>query len=111
MRGIPGEGDFIMLPVRETEKGLLLQVRVLPRSSRCEVAGIQDGALKIKITSPPLEGKANDECVRFFADQLRIRKSQIEIVSGHKARKKTVAIAGLKKTELEALLSPFLFSP
>jgi uncharacterized protein (TIGR00251 family) len=111
VRGIPGEGDFIMLPVRETEKGLVIQVRVLPRSSRCEVVGIQDGALKIKITSPPLEGKANDECVRFLADQLRIKKSQIEIVSGHRARKKTVAISDLKKADLEALLAPFLSSP
>ncbi len=100
-----------MLPVKETEKGLVIQVRVLPRSSRCEVVGIQDGALKIKITSPPLEGKANDECVRFLADQLKIRKSQIEIIAGHKARKKTVAVSGLKKADFLSLLSPFLSSP
>lgn len=100
-----------MLPVKETEKGLVIQVRVLPRSSRCEVAGIQDGALKIKLTSPPLEGKANDECIRFLADQLNIRKSQIEIIAGHKARKKTVALTGIGKADFEALLAPFLSSP
>jgi len=94
-----------MIPVKETQKGLVIQVRVLPRSSRCELVGIQDGALKIKLTSPPLEGKANDECVRFLADQLKIRKSQVEIVAGHKARTKTVALAGLKKTDLQTLFS------
>lgn len=96
------------IPVKETEKGLLIQVRVLPRSSRCKLVGIQDGALKIKLTSPPLEGKANGECVRFLADQLKIRKSQIEIIAGHKARKKTVALTGIGKADFEALLSPFL---
>jgi len=93
------------IPLKETEKGLLIQVRVLPRSSRCELSGIQNGALKIKITSPPLEGKANEECVRFLADKLRIRKSQIEIVAGHKARNKTVMISGLKRKELESLIA------
>jgi uncharacterized protein (TIGR00251 family) len=93
-----------MLPVQETEKGLVIQIRVLPRSSRCEVVGIQDGALKIKITSPPIEGKANDECVRFLADQLKIKKSQIEIIAGRKARKKTVIVSGIKKADLEALV-------
>ena len=100
-----------MMPVKETETGLIIEIRVLPRSSRSEVVGIQDGALKIKLTSPPLEGKANDECVRILADQLGIRKSQIEIISGHRARKKTVALAGLKKADLEEILSPFFVTP
>jgi uncharacterized protein (TIGR00251 family) len=93
------------MPVKETEKGLIIEIRVLPRSSRSEVVGIQDGVFKIKLSSPPLDGKANDECVRFLADQLGIRKSQVEIISGHRARKKTVAVTGIRKTDLEALLS------
>ncbi len=91
-----------MLPVKETERGLIFHVRVTPRSSCCEVVGIQDDALRIRITSPPVEGKANEECVRFLADLLGVKKSQVEIISGHKGRKKTVAVTGLKKADLDA---------
>ncbi len=94
-----------MLPIKETEKGVIFQIRVLPRSSRCEVVGIQDEALKIKITSPPVEGKANEECIRFLSTQLKVKKSQVEIIAGHKGRKKTVAVEGVKRTDLEALIS------
>jgi uncharacterized protein (TIGR00251 family) len=94
-----------MWPIRETEKGVTFQIRVMPRSPRCEVAGLQDGALKIRITSPPVEGKANDECIRFLADQLNIRRSQIEIIAGHKSRSKTISITGLKKADAEVLFS------
>ena len=64
-----------MLRIRETENGVVLDIRVLPRSSRCELAGIQDGALKMKITAPPVEGRANEECIRFLSDLLKVRKS------------------------------------
>ena len=93
-----------MLPVKETERGLIFYIRVLPRSSRCEVIGIQDDALKIKITSPPVEGKANEECLRFLADQFGIKKSQLEIIAGHKSKKKTVAVSGLKKEDFVSFL-------
>jgi uncharacterized protein (TIGR00251 family) len=93
-----------MLPVKETERGLIFQIRVLPRSSRCGTAGIQGDALKIKITSPPVEGKANEECVRFLADLLGIRKSQVAIIAGHKSRQKTVAVSGIRRADLEALI-------
>ncbi len=91
-----------MLPVKETEAGLIFHIRVLPRSSRCEVAGIQDDALKIKITSPPIEGRANEECIRFLADRLKIKKSQVEIIAGHKSKRKTVAVSGVTRKELES---------
>ena len=100
-----------MLPVKETERGLIFQIRVLPRSSRCEVAGVQGDALKIKITSPPVEGRANEECVCFLADRLGVRKSQVEIIAGHKAKKKTIVVSGLKKTDLLSSLASFLSSP
>ncbi len=93
-----------MLPFKKTGRGFTFQIQVLPRSSRCEVVGIQDKALKLKITSPPVEGKANEECIRFLADRLRIRKSQIEIITGHKSRKKTVAVSGIEESDLEALV-------
>jgi hypothetical protein len=100
-----------MWPVKETEKGVTFQIRVVPRSPRCEIVGIQDGALKIRITSPPLEGKANDECIRFLADRLKIRRSQIEIIVGHKSRNKTVLISEIKKADVEVLFSEQSLKP
>lgn len=92
------------LPFKKTDRGLIFQIQVLPRSSRCEVVGVHDQALKLKITSPPVEGKANEECIRFLADRLRIRRAQVEIIAGHQSRKKTVAVSGIEENDLEALV-------
>jgi uncharacterized protein len=93
-----------MIPIRETAEGVTFQIQVLPRSSKCGVAGIQGDYLKIKITAPPLEGRANEECVRFLAAALGIKKPQVSILKGLKSRKKTIAVTGLKKKDLEAII-------
>ncbi len=97
-----------MLRIRETDKGTVLEIRVLPRSSRCEIAGIQDGALKLKITAPPVEGKANEECIRFISDLLRIRKSAVTIIAGEKSKNKTILVSGMTAKEIEKVLRPFI---
>jgi len=89
-----------MLPIQETNDGVVFHIRVLPRSSRCEVVGVQDNALKVKITAPPVEGKANAECVRFLSDVLGVRKNRITIKAGQKSKNKTVSIAGITKEEV-----------
>ena len=94
-----------MLPIKETKEGVIFNIRVVPRSSRCELAGIQEDALKLKITAPPVDGKANSECIRFLADKLNIRKSRIVIIGGHKSRRKTVAVSGLKSKDIELILN------
>lgn len=93
-----------MLRIRETDKGVSLEIRVLPRSSRCEIAGVQDGVLKIKITAPPVEGRANEECIRFISALLKIRKSAVSIIAGEKSRNKTVLISGFKAKDIDLLL-------
>ncbi len=93
-----------MLKLKETDKGVTFELRVMPRSSSSAICGTQDGALKIRITAPPLEGRANEECIRFLSDLLKIRRSSVEIISGGKSRKKAVFIAGVKKKDIEALL-------
>jgi len=93
-----------MLPVRETSDRVSFQVRVIPRSSKTEIIGIQDSALKIKIMAPPVEGKANNEVIRLLADKLGVRKNQVAITAGHKSKSKTVAVSGVTKTDIEALL-------
>ncbi|MBE9546100.1 MAG: YggU family protein [Proteobacteria bacterium] len=96
-----------MLPIKETKDGVIFNIRVVPRSSRCEVAGIQEDALKLKITAPPVEGKANEECIKFLADKLGVRKSRVTIIAGHKSKRKTIAVSGLKSSEFKVLSSKF----
>jgi hypothetical protein len=93
-----------MIPIRETAQGITFQIQVLPRSYCCALAGSMGDCLKIKITAPPLEGRANEECIRFLATALGIKKAQLSIVRGLKARKKTVAVKGLAKKDAEAAL-------
>jgi hypothetical protein len=93
-----------MLTIKETASGVRFAVRVIPGASKNEVAGIQDGALKLKLTSPPVEGKANRACVEFLAGLLGVRRSALEITSGEKSRKKTVTVTGLARVELEERL-------
>jgi uncharacterized protein (TIGR00251 family) len=97
-----------MLRIKDTEKGAVLEIRLLPRSSRCEVAGVQDGALKIKITAPPVEGRANGECIRFISDLLRIRKSAVSIIAGEKSKNKTVLVTGMTAQEIEKVIRPMV---
>ena len=82
----------------ENPEGLMVSVIVLPRSSRCAIAGMHGGALKIKLTKPPVDGEANAECCRFMAKVLGIAKSQIVIARGAASRHKALQINGLTAT-------------
>lgn len=93
-----------MLPIKETKDGVVFKIRVLPRSSKCGLVGIQEDAIKIKITASPVEGKANEECVRFIADKLGVRRSRVAIIAGHKSKKKTIAVSGLKIKDIESII-------
>jgi uncharacterized protein (TIGR00251 family) len=75
--------------------GVLLHVIIQPRASRNEITGVQQQALKIRLTAPPVEGAANKECLKFLADALGTSPSQLQIISGRKARRKTILIRGL----------------
>lgn len=88
-----------------TKDGVVLSIRLLPRSSRCEIAGIQDENLKIKITAPPVEGRANEECIRFLSEWLGVRKSRISIVAGHKSKNKKIAVSDLTEAEIASFLA------
>ncbi|MDP3097169.1 MAG: DUF167 domain-containing protein [Syntrophales bacterium] len=94
-----------MIPLRETETGVVFRIRVVPRASRREPVGIRDDALKLRITAPPVEGKANRECVRMLAELLGVKKTQVAIISGHTSRTKTVAVEGVKAKEIAALIA------
>lgn len=69
-----------------------LKIYVQPGARKTEIVGEHDGAMKIKIKAPPVDGKANEEVVRFFAELLGIAKNKIELVQGEKSRHKTIEI-------------------
>ncbi len=93
-----------MLTVNETEEGVTFAIRVLPRSSKCELAGLKEDALRIRITAPPVEGRANEECIRFLAALFNVKRSQVAIKAGRKSKNKLISIAGLTRKDILAAL-------
>jgi uncharacterized protein (TIGR00251 family) len=89
--------------LHDGKKGSALAVRVTPRSSRNEIAGImKDGTIKIRLTAPPVEGKANQALIEFLAEVLEVPRSKIEIVAGIKGREKLVSIIELDAETTQA---------
>ena len=83
-----------MLKIMKTATGAMFRVRVQPGASKNEIVGVQQDALKIRISAPPVEGKANRALVQFLAEQLTVKRSQVEILNGHATRRKTIHIIG-----------------
>jgi len=71
---------------------LLLTVKVQPKASKDEIIGEQDGALKIRITAPPVDGKANKHLIAYLAGIFKVAKSQIELLAGSSGRNKRLLI-------------------
>ena len=94
-----------MVRLRESKNGLTFDIQVIPHASRAEIAGVQEGAFKVKVTAPPVEGAANEACIKLLARELGLKKSQMEISSGAKSRKKTVLIKDISKAELETKIN------
>lgn len=85
--------------------GAAIAVKVTPRAKRTAVLGVlADGTLKIAVAAPPEDGRANAALLRFLAQSLGLRESQLEIVVGHGARRKLIAVTGLSPAEVEARL-------
>ena len=82
-----------------------LSVRVQPRASRNEVAGLVGERLKIRLTAPPVEGEANDACLAFLAKLLDLAPSRLAIIQGARSRTKLIRITGLTKDEVHARLA------
>jgi uncharacterized protein len=82
-------------PVRASDGGVTLTVRVTPRASRNQVIGLDHGAIKIKLTAPPVDGAANAALIELMAAWLGVRQSAVSIAGGDKSRHKRVHIRGL----------------
>jgi uncharacterized protein (TIGR00251 family) len=81
-----------VISIRKTPDGAVFKVLVQPRSSKNRIAGIHDGALKIKLTAPPVDNAANQMCLKFLAKSLRISTSALGIIAGHNSRHKQILL-------------------
>lgn len=93
-----------MWKIRNTPNGVAFNIRVQPRASKNEVAGIQGDELRIRLTAPPVDGEANKACIAFFAQLLGVPKSSCSIIAGEKGRSKVFQVIGLSQKEIEQRL-------
>ena len=93
------------MSVRFREEGgaLVFAVRVAPRASKTCAAGEHDGALKVRVAAPPVEGAANEELARFLAKTLGVAARDVEVVSGHASKSKVVRVRGARCEVLQRL--------
>ena len=93
-----------MLNLTEQAGSVTLTVRVIPRASRSGIVGEYDGAVKVRLSSPPVDGAANEELIKLFAKELGVARSEIEILSGHTSKTKQIRITGVPAEELQSLV-------
>ena len=91
-----------------TDKGVILRIRLQPRSSRNAIAGIMDECLKIRVNAPPVEGAANEACRNFLAKLLGIAKGRVQIISGSTSRQKQILLQGLDTESVRSRISESL---
>ena len=94
-----------MINFTEKNGDLIFNVRVVPRASKSEIVGDLDGALKIRIASPPIDGAANVELIKVLAKNFNVSKSAVEILSGQTSKTKQIKIIGGKASNLPDIKS------
>jgi len=93
-----------MIPVRDTPLGAVFHVKVQPRGRKNAVTGEVGDALKLALTAPPVEGRANDACIAFLAELLNVPRSSVTIAAGHSSRNKVIRVAGITAAQVQAVL-------
>jgi hypothetical protein len=78
---------------------IVVKVKIVPGSSQNKIVGVYDNALKITITAPPVEGKANKKCIAYLAKYFDVAKSKIEIISGKSSKNKLIKIYDINKKD------------
>jgi uncharacterized protein len=84
--------------------GVTLAVRVHPRAKKNAITGEVGDALKVSLTAPPIDGRANDACIEFFAKLLKVPRSSVTIASGLSSRNKVIRVVGVSAVELQERL-------
>ncbi len=93
-----------MIPVHESAAGVSFVVKVQPRAKKNAIVGELGDALKIALTAPPVEGRANEACIEFLANLLEVPRSSVTIASGETSRRKVIRVQGLTAEDLRKRL-------
>jgi len=91
-----------MPAIREDASGASIQVRIHPRAKKNGITGEVGDALKVSLTTPPIDGRANAACIEFFAKLLKVPRSSVTIASGQTSRNKVIRVAGLTADQVRA---------
>jgi uncharacterized protein (TIGR00251 family) len=95
-----------MIELHTMSIGIRFAVRVHPRAKKNAITGEVGGAIKLAISAPPVDGKANQACIDFFAKLLKVPRSSITIAAGETSRNKTLCVAGVSAGYLRERLAP-----
>jgi uncharacterized protein (TIGR00251 family) len=90
--------------VQDHPRGATISLTVQPRASRTEIMGEQNGALRVRLAAPPVDGAANAELLSYFAKLLGVRRGDLQILSGEHGRRKVVLVTGGNAAKLRARL-------
>lgn len=93
-----------MIELTEKEGAVIFNVRVVPRASRNEIVGEHDGAMKVRIASPPVDGAANTELIKLLAKRFGVAKNYVEIVGGETSKSKRIKIGNMTKRRFEQVI-------
>jgi uncharacterized protein (TIGR00251 family) len=93
-----------MILIRDTPQGATFSVKVHPRAKKNAIVGEVGGALKVALTAPPVEGKANEACIRFLSEMLDVPRSSITIAAGETSRLKVIRVHSLTAVQVEQRL-------
>jgi uncharacterized protein (TIGR00251 family) len=94
--------------VKETRNGIQFKIKVQPRASRNEISGMQCDELKVKLMAPPVDGEANEACIRFLADVFKVSRKSVRITSGLTSQHKVIEIVGISQDEVMKTLDGYL---
>jgi uncharacterized protein (TIGR00251 family) len=94
-----------MIPIHDTSSGATFSIKVHPRARRNAITGEVGEAVKVSLTTPPVDGRANDACIHFLAEVLNVPRSSVSIAAGLSSRKKVVRVAGLSAAQVRERLS------
>jgi hypothetical protein len=93
-----------LIELKESPAGTTFAVKVHPRAKKNAITGEAGEALKLALTAPPVDGKANDACIDFFAKLLKVPRSSVTIAAGQSRRNKVIRVAGLSAEEVRRRL-------
>jgi uncharacterized protein (TIGR00251 family) len=93
-------GNSHLIPVQKSDTGVSFVIKVHPRAKKNAITGELGDALKVALTAPPVEGKANEACIEFFAKLLKVPRSSVSIASGQNSRNKVIRVTGLTSQQV-----------